>query len=306
VIAAGKVIINVRSFSDIHRIYALGDIHWGNFGCSLDTLHRDIATIKADPLAKVILMGDLADYISPADKRWDPSCVTPRAKISDMGDWGKYLARGVVAELTPIKDKIIGGLSGNHEHTFECRQAQQLHAWTCAELGIPDWGYCCFLDLSFRYVGSKGGYKVKRSVHRNGNENYGISRTYRFFCHHGAGAAQTPGGKTNRLVAFMNSNEADIFLIGHVHEKDVKRLDILSADNLCRVITSRKKLGVFTGTYLKTYQEGARPGYGERAGYRPVPLGCSVLEIQPFHFHVLSDGRVSLLREDSVSARVSV
>ena len=283
-IPAGKYVVNVARMGDVWPLYTLGDCHLGNVGCSVEHLGADVERVRANPLARVILMGDLADYIGQTDKRWDAATITPGARVKDLADWGMYLSKLVVKTFKPIAGQIIGALSGNHEATFQARQAQQCHAWTCQELGIRDLGYSCFLDLCFRRsVGAK-----KRPARR-----------YRLFAHHGAGAAATAGGKINRLVAFMNSMEADIYLVGHVHEKDVKRTETLAANDLCEALTSRKKLGLFTGTYLRTYHEGTNAGYGERAGYRPVALGCSVVEFQPF-------GHDWEHRAESVSARVAI
>ena len=284
-IPAGRHVVPVSRYSDVHRLYTVGDCHLGNVGCSTDHLRADIERIRKDPLARALLMGDLADYIGQTDKRWDAATITPRARVKDLADWGMYLSKLVVQTFAPIAGKIIGALSGNHEATFQARQAQQCHAWTCQELGIRDLGYSCFLDLCFsrRTPGSKTGK----------------TRRYRLFCHHGAGAASSAGGKINRLMAFMMANEADLFLVGHVHEKDVKRTETLSANDTCTALTSCKKLGVFTGTYLRTYHEGTNAGYGERAGYRPVPLGCSLVEFQPFD-------RNWIHRDESVSARVAI
>lgn len=286
-IPAGRYVVTVPRQSDTWPLYTIGDCHIGNAGCSVEHLAADVDRVASNPNARAVLMGDLADYVGPADRRWDAANITPSARVKDLADWGQYLAGMVVKTFKPIAKQIIGALSGNHESTFQARQAQQCHAWTCQELGVKDLGYSCFIDLAFRRA-----CKSRSAASPN-------SRRYRLFCHHGAGAAATAGGKMNRLVSFMSANEADLFLVGHVHERDVKRLETLAANDTCTELTSRKKLGLFTGTYLRTYHVGENAGYGERAGYRPVPLGCSVVEFQPF-------GHDWKHREESVSARVAI
>jgi len=282
VIAAGSVRIPARRTSEVFSLHTIGDVHWGNSNCARDRVEADVERIAADPLARVLLMGDLGDYIGQADKRWDAATISPEVKAADLADWGMYIAKGIVKLLRPLRGKIVGSLEGNHESTFSARQAQQMHAWTCAELGVRNFGFSCFFDLTFERSGA-------------GNSR----RAYRIFAHHGAGAAQSPGGKINRLVSFMNFHEADVYLVGHVHEQDVKRIETLAASTKCDRLISRKKLGLFTGTYLRTYAEGFKANYSERAGYRPVPLGCSVVEFQPF-------GHDWVHREESVSAKVAI
>ena len=282
-ICAGKYVIPVKRISDVHRLYTIGDSHLGNRNCSVDRLEQDIEVVRRDPLARVILVGDIVDAICPADKRWDATQIPDGVPVKALADWGKFLRLTAEKAFKPIKHKVIGAVYGNHEATFQIRCAEQIHAAFCENLGVPNFGYSCFLDLVFRR-------EVKGS---------NAARSYRIFAHHGAGAAQTAGGKINRLVAFMLMAEADIYVVGHVHEKDVKRMEALTADADCKRLSSKKRLGVFSGTYLRTYAEGAHAGYGERAGYRPVPLGCSVIEFQPFD-HDWG------CREESVSARVAI
>ena len=185
-IAAGRVDIKLGHHNETVRLYTIGDVHLGNGNCALDKAREDVAAIAKDKSARVILQGDLADYIGQADKRWDAATIDPSVRPADLADWGNYLAKQVVKLFRPIRGKIIGALEGNHEATFEARQAQQLHAWTCHELGVRNLGFSCFLDLCF------------------GVAKHETRRRYRLLCHPGAGAAQSPGGKINRLVAFMN------------------------------------------------------------------------------------------------------
>lgn len=286
-IPAGKYEIKVNRISEVWPLYTIGDCHLGSAGCSVEHLAEDVERVRTNPCARAILMGDLADFVGPADKRWDPANVTPEATVKDLADWGKYLARMVVKVFKPIRHQIIGALYGNHEDTYETRHAQQLHDWTCEELGIPNLGYSCFVDIVFR-----------RSL-KSARASSPQARSYRVAADHGSSSAGSDGGKINKLVSFMNNREADIYIMGHLHEKDCKPLDRLAANDKCDKIISKKRLGLFSGTYLKTYYETKRAGYGERRGYRPVSLGCSVLEFQPF-------GHDWVHRGESVSARVAI
>jgi hypothetical protein len=108
------------------------------------------------------------------------------------------------------------------------------------------------------------------------------SNTFRVWCHHGAGAAQTKGGKINRLVSFMRNFDADIFFMGHVHDQMGARIQVLTADNDCTRLRNRQKVGVISGSYLKTYDQGVT-SYGEQKGYEPTTLGAAWVAIQPWH-----------------------
>ena len=281
-IGAGRIVFPVKKISDTLHLYASGDWHLVNKNCAEDRLDADLATIRDDPAARLILMGDLADWIGPADKRWDAMQLMESLSIRKLADWGQAMEDLVYQKLLPVRDKILGIMTGNHEAVFEARNAVQHHARLCQRLGVPDWQYCALVELCFR---------------KDFKPHSGC-RSYRVYLHHGAGAAASAGGKINRLVSFMTLAEADLYLVGHVHEQDVKRMDTIDADTTCTKIVSRKRLGAFTGTYLKTYAPGPA-SYGERAGYRPVPLGCTRVEIQPFA-HAWHH------RENSVTVRTSI
>jgi len=267
-IAAGKHIIHMKQRGAQYHLYPLGDIHLGAKGCAYKLFKQTVAEIAADPLALWLGMGDYADFIGPSDKRWDADTVTPGIPLQSLAYWGEYMKALVVDALKPIKDKCVGMLYGNHEDKYEIQHSQRLHHWMVEELGVRDLGYSCLLDIAFKK--------------RTPNAKNGPNRTYRIFAHHGAGAAQSPGGRTNRLVRFMEMYPyADLVLIGHLHEQDAKSNVYTDADRNCLSLVHRTQLGVFTGSYLKTYDDGAA-GYGEKRGYRPVPLGTPRIDIRPF------------------------
>jgi hypothetical protein len=106
------------------------------------------------------------------------------------------------------------------------------------------------------------------------------SQTFRIYGHHGSGGAATPGGKLNRLLRFMNDFDADIYAIGHVHDVVVKSWPRIGANNACDKLIEIPRIGIVTGSYLRTYTQGST-GYGEVKGYSPVPLGAVAVEIEP-------------------------
>ena len=121
--------------------------------------------------------------------------------------------------------------------------------------------------------------------------------SFRLYGHHGAGASATPCGKARRLQVFMESFLADAYFIGHVHGKHILNLVQVGADRNCKHLVERTRIGIITGSYLRTYGEGDMAGYGERAGYRPSPLGATIIEYGPER-HELSATLTARLRGD--------
>lgn len=252
-------VIEVEDLDSPVRLHATGDWHLGERGCVRDKLAADIDKIHDDPGAVVLLMGDLAGCIAPDDaRRFDPSSVDEGLSIQDINDWGGACVRMVHIAAAPLRGRIIGVLEGNHEMGYRRRKQQPITRMIADALGAPALGYTCLFTL--RFVAGK------------------FRRDLSVMASHGSGAAATPGGKMNRLIRTMQSVDAGLVLMAHVHDAIQYRRASLyqSGDG----IVERVQLGVVTGTYLATYAQGFS-GYGERAGYMPVTLGHPVIEIRP-------------------------
>ena len=276
--AAGKRYIVHGSTTDEFTIWNLSDLHLGTRACAEDKLREDIQTIADDPKAFWLATGDLCDHVGYRDKRFDATTLADWVKASDLADIGNVATRYAAKLLKPIAHKCLGLGVGNHEKKYEIdNHHASLHGWLCTELGTPNLEYSAIFDLVFV---RKAGVKVPRLVTDRPGRDDTQSISFRVYTHHGAGAAGTPGGKINRLVQFMQSWDADIYFIGHVHDQVGRREPVLSADASCTKITHRDKLGVISGSYLKTYEQGVTT-YGEIKGYRPVSLGAAWVKIKP-------------------------
>ena len=160
---------------------------------------------------------------------------------------------------------------------MQSTQAQQLHAWLCEELGVPDLGYSTIFDIVFRRVPRLKKVRLRWQA----DDSTGDSWTTRVFAHHGAGYAQTPGGKLNKLIQAMDYfPHADLVLLAHVHDQKAQRMPRLDGNTHCTEIVAHDQVGAIAGSYLRTYGEGPA-GYGEQKLYRPVPLGATVVTFRP-------------------------
>ena len=262
---------------DKFRIWNLADLHLFNAGTAYDRLERDIKEIGDDPYSFWFGGGDNAEYISPNDPRFDPLTLS-NLTLKDLANLGKRQTEVVRNTLKPIAHKCLGLLMGNHEWKYYIIKEQEyLHGWLCTELETPNLGYCAFADVVFVKMKMSGGPKLVRN-HRKAISS--TSARFRFFLHHGAGYAQTEGGKLNKLVQFMNRFDADVYLCGHVHDQMSKSIVQLTANDLCTDCKDRIRVGVISGSYLRTYAKGVC-GYGERHGYMPTYLGAGSVVIDP-------------------------
>lgn len=285
--AAGKRYIWHQSRTDVFKIVYFSDIHWLAKACAEGEVLRQRDEILNDPFTFWIGGGDYGEFIGFGDaKRFDPDAVSERVTVADLGRLGKRTYEGIRDIFRPIASKCLGLIVGNHEKQYMRRQQQEdLHGWLCTELGVADLGYSCFMDVVFQQT--RGFTKTATgrclpllSDMSLDKKSHAGSETFRIWCHHGAGAAQTKGGKINRLVSFMRNFEADIFFMGHVHDQMGARLTPLVANSDCTKIENRTKLGVISGSYLKTYSQGVTT-YGEQKGYEPTTLGAAWVQVRP-------------------------
>ncbi len=250
-------VIEYKSRSQVFRLHPLGDIHLGTKHCAEDKIRARIQQIKSDPNALWIGMGDYCEFISSRDPRFDGKVISEWVNKCDIEH---SESKRLVELFTPIKDKCIGLLEGNHEDAYRKHQDGDPQAHICEELGLPTLGYSAFVRLIFRF-------------HGHGVAFLGVVS-------HGAGGAITRGSKMTRLERFMDNFDARWYAHGHVH-------DILTSEKHYIGLTkesqieSRDKVGAMTGCWFTQYTQGIAPSYGEIKNYPPTALGAPTFVIEP-------------------------
>ncbi len=254
------------SRSSIFKIYPLGDIHCGVKHCDEVAIREQIKIIKDDKFALWVGMCDYADAIVPSDSRWDANVISDWVERSNIAESQR---KWLLHLFSPIKDKCLGLLTGNHEETIRLRNFQDIQLDLCRDLGVPYLGYSCFIRLCFES-------RFKGGVGKRGTSTEVI-------CHfeHGAGGAQTDGGKMNRLKQGMYSFEGDIYGMAHLHDLKTDKMVYLFC-NRSNKIKERLKVGAITGSWFRAYKQGVAPSYAERKGYRPTPVGTVCFLIKPY------------------------
>lgn len=245
--------------ADQYHLYTIGDEHGGTKHCSATALQKQVNIIKNDPMALWVDVGDKCEFISPSDPRWDTGVIEdwvhPDNIALDQSNWYCDL-------FSPIKDKCIGLLEGNHEDAMRIHSHIDVQKYICDKLGVDNLGYSCFIRFIF-----------KRNKSNEAHQFIG------YFAH-GSGWAVTKGAKLNRLQRVMDAFEADLYAIGHMHDiiTDSKPYLTLDANNNIR---QKEKVGAVTGCWFRTYSQGVRASYGEKRGFPPGAIGCPMFTITP-------------------------
>lgn len=243
-------------FGETIKIKPIFDVHFGNKFCDVTAFERYLEK-DDDENTYFVGGGDLLDSIITSDlKRYRKSSdATERDDIID------YQVGGMANILKPYAPRILGLGSGNHEDVITKKCGTNPTNRLCGELGVKYLGYSCLIRLLLTDNGGRG-----RSV---------IIRM-----HHGwGGGSRTRGANITKFERDIGKWDADIFLYGHVHQKQFDRMPRLglSGDKL---IARHQLLGI-CGTYLKTYSDTPDPSYSEIAGFPPVEIGGIVINIKP-------------------------
>jgi hypothetical protein len=243
----------------VKRIYPLGDTHFGTLHCSEDKIKAQIQIIRDDPDAYWVGMGDLGEFISRHDPRFDGKCIS---KWVDPNDIAGSQIDFIVGMLSPIKHKGIGLLFGNHEEAYRRHQDGDPQKHICERLGLENLGYSCYIDLVFERNKSNEHHRFPGVVS------------------HGAGGAITSGAKMTRLERFMDNFNARWYAHGHTHDIIVKNKPYIDLTDGGKIV-SRTKAGAMTGSWFTAYTQDIPASYSEIKNYPPNIIGCPIFEFDP-------------------------
>ena len=269
--ASGCRIVQYGKEKAEFSIYDVADIHLLNRGCSKSHLVKDLKRIQDETYALFFEGGDYADWIFPGDKRFDGEAFDEDIRVIDLAKLGALVADMIIDYFRPIRRKCLGFLIGNHEFTAMSRNSQMfVHDEICKRLKVPNMRFSGFTDVYFCY---QQGFKGCRLTYSEQPPKKYTAKL-RIFIHHGMGAANTAGGKINKLKALVDMVDADLVMMGHVHEQFAKAFLKLVPNHDCSDIGQKVTMGLITGSYLKTYAPGFT-GYGEIKGYSATTLGAT-------------------------------
>lgn len=258
-----------HALNEIFHVYLVGDLHVGNIFLSEKELSNIVKRIAANDHNYVIFMGDLGEYITPSDRRWDAGVIAPWLKIDDIAECQRTYINDMLA---PIRDKSLGMLWGNHEQKMRLFAHQHVHEHLCKDFNCNRYsdynlGFSCYMLFKF---------------HRTKTDMHMFTGAFT----HGSGGAVTDASKLKKLHDFMDQHDADFYGYAHTHACKVDTRIELGVARSKKSLTgyrirSRNKQGALTGCFFKSYEETNEASYGEQKNYRATPLGCAVIHLDP-------------------------
>ena len=247
--------MDVKAFkfnqNDIYLV-PIGDIHLGDTAFTAESRKKLIGYvkwIKETPNAYAFLMGDLincATLNSPSN----PFC-------EDVPNVNQQMNQ-VVEILTPIKHKILGAITGNHEERLEKYSGYNPTGSICQSLGI--------------YYFKSSAVVILRLGCRKGKNS---RASFIGYFHHTTGGGSTIGGKMNRSAKLreMVSN-CDFYCGGHNHSLSCSHNVIFKVNETTEKIEHFRQMIVTTGGYLD-YPD----SYAEAKMLPPLKVGSPRLHL---------------------------
>lgn len=221
--------------SDTAYILPMGDIHIGDKFVDYKLLQDNIDWVKSEPNARVILMGDMFNVATRSSKS------SPFEQNLGLDE---QIAKGIDL-FRPIKEKILGAISGNHEARIEDFCMMNPLTPFCMALHIPYLGYSAVLSVVVGRI------------------------AYTAYVHHTTGGGKTPGSKINRVNALRSLVcNCDMYLGGHNHSLGVMPVTTRVVDTIHKSIVAKRQLLIDCGSYLEWDNN-----YAERMALEPTKLG---------------------------------
>lgn len=247
--------IKVNLPTELDKIYVeiFSDLHIGSKKCNYKQIAERIEKVKNDENRYCVILGDLINNstkTSVGDVYEEE--LTPMQQIQKA-----------CMLFEPIKDKIIGITSGNHERRSYKTDGIDLVYWFARELRIEHlYDYCaCLLFVRF-------GKKVGRG---EGGSNSG-KMCYTIYMSHGDGnGGRTIGGKMNGLQRRGQIVDADIVITGHTHAPASFRDSFFKIDYANSTVHQKEQLFINASATLN-YEE-----YAELYGMRPSSTESPVI-----------------------------
>ncbi len=270
-----RYVIKIRSHGKPYYLIPFGDIHWTAPLCHREKWLEFLQWAKEKKNCYFLGMGDYLDLASTSER---PILSHPALHESTKHTLEKvYMAhiKDFCKEISFMKGKLIGLIEGNHYSAFEdgTTSTQRM----CAILGCKYLGVSSFIRLVFD--------KCNSQMERHTSMKLDI------WAHHGASGGRSLGASINKVEQMIKTANADIYLMGHDHKKQVGFMNVLELGNSNKNIylKNKKILMARTGSFLKGYEPGHR-SYIADSAMSPTDLGVIKIELTPKNTRKVLDG----------------
>ena len=176
--------------NDTYTIIPIGDIHIGAAGCDEDLLRDTVKFIKSKRNAYWIGMGDYIDAINMSDPRFDAKTLAPWIKMVNLADLAGAQLERFIEILSPIADKCLCMLTGNHEDVIKKYYERDVYSEIVTRIKLAG-GFPQDHQMKLDYYGW-----LRLSFHsKEGAEPGSRTTAIDLNLHHGFGGGKLAGAK---------------------------------------------------------------------------------------------------------------
>ncbi len=244
-------------------VVPISDVHYGNPYFSKRHFMDTLRYVQNTPNAFAVCNGDLCES----------SIRTSKGDIFKQVGTPQDQWKWIVKQLKPIKHKILGMTTGNHEGRIYNETGIDISKEMAESLGVPYRPEGMLLKISFG----------------SGNEGHDDRQyVYWGYLTHGYGGARTKSAKAVKVERTATWIHADFYLMSHDHVVNVAPDVYLLPDNrtypekddegnetgftIGRVQAHRKML-IKTNAYLRW------GGYAEQLGFPPSDMFTPIVKL---------------------------
>jgi predicted phosphodiesterase len=231
------------SHLDKATLVPFSDLHKGSPNFREELFMENLEWCWDKPDVVLILNGDLIE----AATRYSvgSGVYEQRMTAGEQIDWAYSVFKPFAEE-----GRIIGTTNGNHEDRVFKETGVDVSAALAGMLGVPYY--------------RNGGF-VKMRV---GSQNYHLYAT------HGSSGAREPTQKMLPLLKLSRFIDADVYLMGHVHEKAATAMECRYIDNRSGTVRTKERHFVLTGHYL-----GWENSYAQAQSMPPSKMGTPKVKL---------------------------
>ena len=247
----------------LYRLYFVGDLHFGTTEFNHRAWQKFVIEYVEHP-GYVIFMGDLAEFISLSDPRFDITLLDKREfkKFTDVKEYAFTILRLLEEKLEIFKNYTLLFLGGNHEAAFFDATTISPLRYLSESFGVPYSHYRAYVAMSLRDPTADCYRSVVTAI-----------------LHHGAGQGRRRGSSINRVEEMTMWGSAELYVMGHSHQL------IASPGKHYRYQAGKLKLRpvwYIRGGTFRTGDDNSQPepiDYSVKRGYQPLPAGCPRVNI---------------------------
>lgn len=246
-----KNLISVDLECSEHRpiICPFGDMHYGSNNFNKKLFEENLQWAWENKNVYIIGMGD---WLEAATR------TSVGAGVYDQNSIAGDQLNDVVNLFKPFADegRILGITNGNHEDRIYNATGVDVTRVMASMLNVP-------------YFKNGGFFRI-----RVGPKQAKNAQIYHIYATHGSSGATLPHTKIKRCLDLATFIDADVYIMGHVHDSQIITQEYQCIDNRNKQILKRDKYYVLTGHYLD-WQD----SYAQAKSMRPSKQGTPKIKL---------------------------